>query len=165
MLRYTLPSLLMMTLLWSLPTQAAEYRLEPLSLIDQQYMQSQRERIDSLARARLAERLRGDRDSDLALLQTLVDRRLIDREDTLTLQALGVVLGDLLRAEHNLNWVIYIDREGRTRALEIPGTRDFLFPVTMISRRYEVGGEVDVRAIYERASGIVAEVRRRQHFY
>jgi hypothetical protein len=154
---------LVAALLLAPPLLAQEWRTEPLSPLDQNFMESQLTRIDELAMRHLNRTLAHDR-SDLALLQALLDKGVVARDDSATLQAMGVVLGEQLKREHGLLWTVYIDKLGRSRALEVPGTREFLFPITMISRRYEVGGDVDVAAIYERASGIIAEIRRRAEF-
>lgn len=135
-------------------------KLDSLSRIDREYMQEQRETVDDLARRYLGERLRGDA-TDLDVIQRLLDRQRVSRDDTQTLQALGIVLGDLLAKQEALDWVVYVDRRGRSRALQIPGTREVIFPVTMISRRYETGLEVDVEALYRRAREIAASVRHR----
>jgi hypothetical protein len=64
---------------------------------------------------------------------------------------MGVVMGDLLSRELDMPWVIYEDELGRSRALRVGETDYLLFPVTMISRRYEADARVDVQAIYDRA--------------
>lgn len=139
---------------------AQDLQPEGLSPIDRQYMQQQRDHLDGLARRHLGEPLRGER-SDLAVLQRLLDRGLVAREDTATLQGMGMVLGNLLAADLDLEWVVHRDRQGRSRALRIPGTGELLFPVTMISRRHEVGARVDVDELYQRAADLVAEIRHR----
>lgn len=139
---------------------AQEWRTEAISQIDQQFMARQRSAIDDLARMNLSKQLNGSKD-DLAILQQLLDKHLVRSDDSETLQAMGVVMGDVLKREHNLEWTIYFDRLGRSRALAIPRTAEFLFPITMISRRVEVGGEVDVQALFDRAGEIVAEIRRK----
>lgn len=140
---------------------AQDWRQEALSTLDRNWMESVKRRVDDLARTRVGQQLRGDA-SDLELLQRLLDERLIPADDTETLQGMGVVLGEQLQRDLGLSWTIYIDRLGRSRALEIPGTNEFLFPVTMISRRVEAGAEANVQEIYDRAREIVTEVRNRQ---
>ncbi|MCZ6830273.1 MAG: DUF3806 domain-containing protein, partial [Gammaproteobacteria bacterium] len=51
------------------------------------------------------------------------------------------------------------DQRGRSRALQIGNSDYFLFPVTMISRRAEVGTEVDVDAIFEKANTLMQPYR------
>lgn len=152
--------LLLALLLSPAAVLAQEWRTEPISQIDRQFMADQRTTIDELARRHLSLQVTGTR-TDLDLLQQLLDRGLVRNDDTETLQAMGIIFGDLLEKEHNLEWIIYFDRLGRSRALAIPRTREFLYPVTMISRRAEVGSKVDVKALFDRAGEIVAEIRKK----
>jgi hypothetical protein len=126
-------------------------QITPFTTIDKGHTQRQRQLIDDLARRHLGRQIRGDKYSDLALLQGLLDRGIIDQRDTAKLQAMGVVLGDLLAAELQLSWVIYEDDSGRNRALRYGQLNDVLFPITMISRRAEAGARVDVTAVFEKA--------------
>jgi hypothetical protein len=131
-----------------------------LSPADQQFMQAQRERIDSLARTRLGRQLKGSIENDLGILQTLLDRKLVKPDQTLELQAMGVVLGDLLAQDPSASWVIYRDTLGRSRALQLGKSDNFLFPITMISRRAETGAVVDVNAIFAKADRLMQPYRR-----
>ena len=123
-------------------------RIEPLSPIDQQFMAAQRSNVETLAN-QLGQQLTGIPHRDLATLQRILELGLIAPDDKLELQALGVVLGDLLAGELNMNWVVYRDRAGRTRALQYGSSEVFLFPVTMISRRWEVGHQRPVADIFD----------------
>ena len=67
------------------------------------------------------------------------------------LQAMGMVMGDLLAQDLGLHWVVYADRVGRTRALRYRDTDAFLFPVTLVSRRWEAGDRTPVAVIYATA--------------
>jgi len=129
----------------------AAVRIEQPSRLDLQYMEQQRARVSALFGRHLGRGLRGNQD-DLESLQVLLDRGLVGRDDSSTLQAMGIVLGDVLAAELGLAWVIYSDDQGRSRALQVDSGKQFLFPVTMISRRYGAGAAVDVRRIYEDAA-------------
>ncbi len=130
-------------------------RYSALTRIDRDFMADQRRNVDSLARSRLGRQIRQDKANDLEVLQLLVDRRLVSREDTATLQAMGVVLGDLLSRELDMPWVIFEDELGRSRALRVENTEHLLFPVTMISRLYEADADVDVAAVYNRAAALM----------
>jgi hypothetical protein len=66
-------------------------------------------------------------------------------------------MGDLLATELDMHWVIYEDRVGRSRALRYKESDDFLFPMTMISRRREAGNQARVADIYQKAYDIIAE--------
>ena len=125
-------------------------KIEPLTSIDKQFMTEQRQRIEQLAN-RLSRNLSGMEDRDIDTLQRIIDDRLIAADDTLSLQAMGVVLGDLLADRLSMEWVVYRDRRGRSRALRYRDTEVYLFPVTMISRRQEVDNNRGVRSIYDEA--------------
>jgi len=131
--------------------QQDEPRISALGPIDQDFMASQRNRINELAGFHMGRQINGQKANDLEILQALLDRRAVTGEQTLELQAMGVVMGDLLAAELGLHWVVYEDRQGRSRALQLGDSEHVLFPVTMISRRAEVGAKVDVNAIYAKA--------------
>lgn len=124
--------------------------------VDREFMQAQRASIDDLARINLGRQLRGEVDHDLGILQALLDRRVVRAEQTLELQAMGVVLGQLLAAQLELQWVVYEDTYGRSRALQLGDGKNYLFPITMISRRAEVGARVDVAEIYQNAVNVAA---------
>lgn len=122
-----------------------------LTPVDVEFMAQQRERVDSLARSRLGRQLNGRRADDLSTLQSLLDRGLVRADQTLELQAMGLVLGDLLAEDLGLHWVVYEDSYGRSRALRLEQSSNVLFPVTMISRRIEAGAEVSINAVYSKA--------------
>lgn len=134
--------------MWQQPSDV-EIRIEPLSSIDQQFMREQRARIEVLSN-RLGRRLTGSPDRDLETLQMILDKHLVARDDRLTLQAMGIVLGDLLSRPLRMNWVVYRDRAGRSRALSYRDQSIYLFPVTMIARRFEAGNTCSIADIYQR---------------
>jgi hypothetical protein len=127
-----------------------ELNIEPLTSIDKQFMSDQRQRVEQLAN-RLGRNLTGKEDRDIDTLQRIIDERLIANDDRLNLQAMGVVLGDLLADRLDMTWVVYRDRTGRSRALRYRETDVYLFPITMISRRQEAGSNRRVRSIYDEA--------------
>ena len=65
----------------------------------------------------------------------------------------------MLAADLDLEWVIYADKHGRSRALRLGETDNFLFPITMISRRVEAGAKVDVEAVYKKARASIEPYR------
>ncbi|EED35146.1 conserved hypothetical protein [Luminiphilus syltensis NOR5-1B] len=138
----------------SMPTAAQgskiERRIDPLSAIDRQFMAGQRQTIEALANQQ-GRQLTGDPDRDIDTLQAILDRGLVARDDTLTLQAMGIVLGDLLGSTLDMDWVVYRDRAGRSRALRYRDREIFLYPVTMISKRWEAGSQRPIASIYAEA--------------
>src|SRR5690606_7237167 len=129
--------------------QKKELTIEDLGWTDRSYLDRQVERIDQIARTQLGAPLRNDY-SDLTTLQQIVDRELISSKDKEGLQALGAVLANImLRDVPSLEWKIYEDPVGRTRALCAKNTKECLFPITMLSRRMEQGLKPNVRKVYE----------------
>jgi len=154
--RYLLPLLILLT-----APVAAQDRvwISELSPLDHQYMTTQRANMDDLARRHLGQGFSRDKDRDLDLLQRLLDRGLVRPDQTLELQAMGVILGDLLADELGMHWVIYEDKLGRNRALRYRDTDNYLFPMTMISRRHEVENRTPVRDVYQRAVAAITPHR------
>jgi hypothetical protein len=119
-----------------------------LSPMDQRYLQYQRQRISALFKSQLGQNIRADK-SDLAAMQKLVDQNVIKRDDTLMNQALGVVFGDLLAKELNMQWVVLTDKLGRSRALRLGHSEYLLFPISIISRRTDAGIKPDIQLLYD----------------
>ena len=135
-------------------------RISDLGSLDREFMARQRQSVDDLARSQLGRQLRIEKANDLAILQALLDRRLVRSGQKMELQAMGVVMGDLLVSELGMKWIVYQDSAGRSRALQLNGSENVLFPITMISRRAEVGAAVDVEAIYAKAMRFIELFRR-----
>ena len=133
-----------------------EVSIEPLTAIDQQFMDEQRARVEQLAN-RIGRGLTGKVDRDLDTLQRILDERMVPPTDTLTLQAMGAVFGDLLGDQLNMSWVVYRDGKGRSRALRYRSMDIHLFPMTMISRRQEGGSDRRLQQLFDEA---VSETRR-----
>lgn len=150
---------LIFTVYWAATVSQAqqEFRISKLTNVDLEFMAQQRTLLADIAARNLGRQFQGQRQRDLDLLQALLDKRLVRREQTRELQAMGVVMGDLLATELDMHWVIYEDSVGRSRALRYKESDDFLFPMTMISRRREAGNHTTVAAIYQKAYDIIAE--------
>ena len=137
--------------LWTLPAATQDLlRISEPSKLDLQYMLQQRRYLSDLTERHYGQGFIGNRDADLALLQRLLDDGLVT--GTQALQAMGVIMGDLLAEEYRLHWVIYEDQLGRSRALRYRETDNYLFPITMISRRREVDNQTPVTEIYDKAA-------------
>lgn len=130
--------------------------ISDLSALDRQYLEIQQQAIDDLARRHLGRQLNHNTENNLSILQALLDRQLVRPGQTQVLQSMGVVLGNRLATDLSMHWVIAEDRYGRSRALRLGLTDNLLFPITMISRRAEVGAQVSTRAIYQKARDIMA---------
>lgn len=134
--------------------EESKAKIEPLSELDQKDFKEKLTYIDDVARIKLGTEIHGDK-SDIDTLQRIANGGYIDPKDRFHLQATGVVLGNLLKKEFNLEWMVYEDEKGRSRALCVPKTDQCLFPTTMISRRLEVGASVNVQDIYNNAAAII----------
>ena len=151
--------ILMHPIAFNIKTSSSELNLvSELSSLDKKYMEAQKTLVDELARS-MGQNFNGDVVHDIEILQRLLDTRKIKNDMTQELQAMGFVLGDLLANELDMHWVIYKDNVGRSRALRYKSSNNFLFPVTMISRRREVNNLTSVAKIYEKAFNSIAPLR------
>lgn len=138
------------------PDDPSKQAIDSPSSHDFVSLEAQREAARMLARRYVGASLSADLD-DLRILQSIVTQRVLSGEQTYELQALGVALGDVMVAELGFNWVVLRDKYGRSRALRYKLTENFLFPVTMISKRVEADLSFNVAELYEKAVAIVAE--------
>jgi len=136
--------------------RAAEPVIADLTPLDREYMQQQRDLVTDLVTTEYGSRFNGNRVHDVALLQRLLDDGAVRNDEVRELQAMGVILGDLLAADLGLHWVVYTDGLGRSHALRYRESDNYLFPVTMISRRREADNQKPVAQIYDKAA---AEMR------
>ena len=125
-----LPLALLALLTCSTAVGQGDVRIGELSYLDRQFMSQQRALLEDLTSRHFGRRFNGEPGNDLELLQQLLDQRLVRQEQTRELQAMGVILGDLLAADLGMHWVVYQDELGRSRALRDGDTDNFLFPVT-----------------------------------
>jgi hypothetical protein len=137
------------------PTLAAPKKepvISELSWMDQNRMEQEINSIVELAKSKTGNNIRRDL-SDLDTLPRIINDNLIKIDDHERQQALGVVLGNVMLADfpNTFEWKIYQDELGRSRALCAKRTSDCLFPVTLLSRRMEVGSKPDVKKIYNDA--------------
>lgn len=140
--------------------------LRPFNEADEKYLQQGRDRINALTRRHFGSALQQQRSHDMALMQRLLDSKLVTAKDRRLLQDMGIILGDLLLQQFNLRWVIYADKYGPSRALQLKHSENFLFPITMISRRAEVGVAVDIAELYNKAvEKIAAYKKAARRFY
>jgi len=134
-------------------------RIDALTDLDRRYLAQQREDLEELARSELGAFFTGDPTNDIGVMQRLLDEGVVTADDRRRLQAMGVVLGDLLAEALDMHWVIYEDQVGRSRALRYRQSDNYLFPATMVSRRREAGDLTPVQEIYDKAVGIIRPVQ------
>jgi len=127
-----------------------------LEASDERMMRRQRAAVDELARRHVGTPLTGGRLDDLRVIQELLDQRAVPSDEIFELQALGVVLGDVMERQLGFEWVIVEDELGRSRALRFEDTDTLVFPITMISKRVERDVRFTVDELYDKAEEIAA---------
>lgn len=144
-----------MALLLSYASQAnSQASVSELSWLEKNHLQQQVDKIDELARLKLGRQIHGDK-SDLEILQKIIHRGLIARDDIITMQAMGVVMGNVMVADLGLVWKVYKDKLGESKATCLPQGSECLFPITMLSRRMEVGLLPDVEKVYNESTALI----------
>jgi Domain of unknown function (DUF3806) len=130
--------------------------VEDLSVGQTFFLDTQRREVKDLITRRLGILGFGQEIDDLKTIQQLVDRRLIKPKDVGEWQALGVVFGDILAKELDLHWISYEDDLGLSKALRWKKTENYVFPVTMFSRRVQFKEEIDAVSLFEKIRQEVA---------
>ncbi len=102
---------------------------------------------------------RGDARTSLSVIAALLPQ--IGADETWKLQALGIVLGDVLATVTGAHWVEAVDEAGTDPALRFGGPDDVAFPMTMISKRVEAGQDVDVLELFRVVATGIEEARAR----
>ncbi len=121
-----------------------------LNWLNEQFLIKQRNRIEEVVRQNFGQSLKIGA-GNLALLQRIIDQEVLEIDDKMSTQALGVVLGDIFTdVDKRLIWQVYEDELGKSHAVCVVDTKHCVFPVTMLSRRIEVGAPTDVRKIYQK---------------
>lgn len=135
-------------------------RISDLNISQQYTLSRQRKEFMALLARHLGVlSLRGTRE-DLKVFQTVVDRKVIAADELYEWQTMGVVFGDLLASQFGLDWVSYEDERGVSRALRRPGTDNFVFPVTLFSKRVRFKEAIDIQAIYD---GLASDIEQFKH--
>ena len=127
-----------------------QVEVSDLSLGQQYVLSRQRREISDLLARHLGVLELQQNLNDLIPLQRLVELRVINEADTLTWQAMGVVLGDLMAHEFDLHWVLIEDEFGASKALQWKETMNFVFPVTLLSKRIQFSREIDLSDIFRK---------------
>ncbi len=140
-------------------------RVSDLTLGQQYTLDNQRRSIEEMMSRRLGmQKLKGTRD-DLKIFQQLVDRRVIKPASIREWQALGVVFGDVLANEFGLHWVSYEDDLGVSKALQWKNTDNFVFPVTLFSKRVQFREKIDVAKIFGKIEQDIAAFKRYEEIH
>ena len=134
--------------------------IKPLNVGQMEIMNAQRRSVRELFIRKLGIlSLKGDK-RDLPMLQQLVDRRLIHAREVKEWQAIGVYFGDILVREFGLHWVVYEDKLGSSKALQWRSTENYVFPVTLFSKRNYFNEKIIMEDIYRKLEGEVERFKR-----
>lgn len=125
-----------------------EQTISPLEPADFERLEQQRKVLEALISDPRERANFGTVHGKLAFLHAVLKHRVFGPTETYELQSMGTVFGDALAEGLNLKWVIVEDEYGRDPALSIPGTNTLLFPLTMISKRVELGEDVDPTELF-----------------
>ena len=123
--------------------------IKELSWMDKNKMEQDIAKLSEFTQTKIGIPIRQNL-SDLDTLQRLIDKNIVAQDNYKTQQAMGMVLGNLILADfpNTFEWKIYEDEIGSSRGLCVKSTSDCLFPITMFSRRMEVGIKPDVKKIH-----------------
>ncbi|WNO11049.1 DUF3806 domain-containing protein [Teredinibacter sp. KSP-S5-2] len=129
--------------------------ISELNWLNQNFLEKQRKKANEITRSEFGSQFHGNL-SDLSLLQRVVDEKVIKRDDTDSLQAIGVILGDVYASQYkSLEWKVYEDELGKSHAVCVKDTQECIFPITMLSRRLEAGLNPNVKIVYEKGLDLV----------
>jgi hypothetical protein len=128
-----------------LDPESVRTRIGPLAHSDERLLSQQRSAVDELARRHVGSPLTGG---------TIDDQRVLQPDQTYELQALGVVLGDVMVAQLGFSWAVVEDELGRSRALRLGESDELVYPVSMISKRVEADIRFTVDELYAKAQAI-----------
>lgn len=123
--------------------------VKPLSVGQKHTLDIKRKEVMALLARHLGIRSLKGNSRDLAVLQQVIDRDIIKNDQVRQWQSLGMVFGDLLVQEFGLHWVSYEDDFGVSKALRWRTTENYVFPVTVFSKRVRFKETLDVVQIFE----------------
>jgi Domain of unknown function (DUF3806) len=150
MYRWLLAWPLIVALMAPTPTNAANPMFTPLPEVTKQQLEKQRLFVSSLLASSFPrEKLSGSK-SDFQLLQRILDAKLIPKNRTWELQALGVVFGDSLVASiPGLGWWQVTDEYGTDPTVRYRETTVQINALTTLSKRVERDERVNVEQLAE----------------
>ena len=115
--------------------------------------------IEQATRQRLSGQL-----TDLGLLQSVLDQKIVEPEATYSLQALGIAFAKVFIENNSCyDWWMVEDEYGRDPAIRFKETTLLVFPQTMISKRIEDGEHVDVHEMYYGLREQLEEIRQENY--
>ncbi|UVH58937.1 DUF3806 domain-containing protein [Variovorax paradoxus] len=140
-----------------------EQKIEVPSHAEYQAILAQIEHASELALAASGVSLVGNR-TDLATIQNVLDSKLLEPEATYLLQALGLAFGRIfIKSQDDYEWCMVDDEYGRDPAIRYKQTSLLLFPLTIISKRFERGENVNVTEMFEKLQETVDDLRAKNY--
>ncbi len=141
--------------------------IEELSVGQRFILSTQRREIRELIARELGVMSLKEDSTDLRVIQSLYDRRILRDDDVREWQSVGVLFGDILVNEYDFEWISYEDELGVSKALRWKDSKNYVFPITVFSKRLQFGEDIDARAVYDKISDdiesfIAFERRRRE---
>lgn len=135
------------------------FRVTQLNVGQRTILDGQRRVVSDLMLRHLGvSRLKG-KTADLNHFQALIQKKAIRSDDVTSWQALGVVFGDFLAERHGLTWVVYEDELGASKALRWRDTDNFVFPVTVFSKRMQFNETPEPHAIYADLTAVITSFK------
>ena len=135
--------------------------ISPLTSREQAELEQQREIVADFLREQCDTYSLPRLKSDLGSLQRLVDDGFFGPEQVYEWCCVGVVFGDVLATEFDLDWVICHDEFGVEPALRYGDTSVMVFPRTLIFKRVERGEAVDLLELMDGLSKAIDDARRK----
>ena len=141
--------------------EESEVIVKDLSLGQRYALSTQRREMHDLIARTLGVLALKESRQDIIVLQKLVDAGEIRADDVRSWQSLGIVFGDILAKEFGLTWVNYEDDLGASKALRWRKTENYVFPVTMFSKRTQFREKIDVQAVFDK---VAADIEAFKHY-
>jgi hypothetical protein len=125
-----------------------EETIRPATEADLASIAAQEAVVLGMLRSRYGTPELGRDESDLHLMQRLLDERAVRPEQNRELECLGTVLGQVFASTTPLRWITVEYGGRRQLALQYPGTTVIVFPGSMILKRVQEGRVVDVDELF-----------------
>ena len=138
---------------FSNPAKITQVTVKELNVGQQFTLDKDRREFTNLLHRQLGIRqLSGDR-SDLKSIQQVIDKKILTADQVREWQSVGVVFGDILSKEFGLSWISYEDEMGVSKALRWRSTENYVFPITLFSKRIRFKQKIDVYEVYDKLHG------------
>lgn len=134
--------------------------MQPLLPEHEERLQSLRQQAIDSAKTVLGRASFTGGDSDIQVIQTLLDHSNFDKSQTAAIEGMGVIFGGILARKLDLEWVSVTDEYGSILALQHQQANIIVYPIEMLIKRVERGEDFDVKllfnSIHEEAQKIIS---------